>query len=443
MEQKHILMVDDVTTNLKCVGEVLKDTYKLSMAKSGRQALRFLKRSKPDLILLDINMPDMDGYQTMKYIKSSPEYADIPVVFLTANMETESEIEGFRLGAMDFIRKPFEPEVMLGRINKVLQIEETKKLLTIEASKDALTCLWNRKHLEKNVNRLSIEGEEGTFILFDMDNFKLVNNKFGHIMGDEVLVRFSKCLLKSTSDEDIVCRMGGDEFAVFLKGSVDVAALTQKISKLLEDIEACINFTKEHQKQLSVSAGIAIMPKDGMDFHTLYNKADKALYHVKQNGKRGYHFYQDKEKYSFLANGNSNVDLMLLRNMFEEQGSQKGAYHIEYEGFKRIYQFVERCVERSNQEVQIVLFTITGIPNMEEDLGTMIEGLSDVISLALRKGDVATKYSNTQYVVILMDASLIDGRRVAERVIQKCDNLCNETGFTIHYDIQSIQKQTD
>ena len=126
---KHILIVDDVTTNLKLAAEVLQGNYKLSMAKSGAQALQFLQKAKPDLILLDIRMPEMDGYQTLDLIKSNPDTANIPVVFLTVDDQRESEIKGLKMGAMDFITKPFEPGIMLSRIDKILQIEELRKNL--------------------------------------------------------------------------------------------------------------------------------------------------------------------------------------------------------------------------------------------------------------------------------------------------------------------------
>ena len=104
---KHILIVDDVTTNLKLAAEVLQEKYKLSMAKSGQQAIQFLQKAKPDLILLDIRMPEMDGYQTLELIKLDPTTANIPVVFLTVDDQRESEIRGLKMGAMDFILKPF------------------------------------------------------------------------------------------------------------------------------------------------------------------------------------------------------------------------------------------------------------------------------------------------------------------------------------------------
>lgn len=126
---KHILMVDDVSTNLKCVSEVLKNSYEISMAKSGEQALAILKERRPDLILLDINMPDMDGYETLTKIKENSDCPDVPVVFLTADSEIESELKSFKLGAVDFIRKPFAPDVMLSRIERILELQEMKKEL--------------------------------------------------------------------------------------------------------------------------------------------------------------------------------------------------------------------------------------------------------------------------------------------------------------------------
>ena len=124
---KHILMVDDNATNLKSAAEVLRDTYKLSMAKSGKQALKFLEKNTPDLILLDIMMPEMDGYQTMEEIKLHPNMANIPIIFLTSDTEQASEVRGLKMGAMDFITKPFVAGVMLGRIAQVLQMDEMRK----------------------------------------------------------------------------------------------------------------------------------------------------------------------------------------------------------------------------------------------------------------------------------------------------------------------------
>ena len=121
---KHILLVDDVSTNLKCVGLILKNKYKLTMVKSGREALDSLKNAIPDLVLLDIHMQDMDGYEVMQHMNEKPETAEIPVILMTADSEEGTEERGVALGAVGFIRKPFEPQVLLDRIAAVWKTEE-------------------------------------------------------------------------------------------------------------------------------------------------------------------------------------------------------------------------------------------------------------------------------------------------------------------------------
>lgn len=121
---KHILFVDDVSTNLKCVGLILKNKYKVTMVKSGGEALAFLKGAKPDLGLLDIHMQEMDGYDVMRCMKADPDTAHIPVILLTADAEEESRERGLALGAVDYISKPFEPQLLLERIEAVWHTEE-------------------------------------------------------------------------------------------------------------------------------------------------------------------------------------------------------------------------------------------------------------------------------------------------------------------------------
>ena len=117
---RKILMVDDVSTNIKCAEEVLKGKYELINARSGQTALEILEETEPDLIILDVNMPDMDGYELIKIIKDKKEYANIPVIFLTAENDEESEKKGLKLGATDYISKPFGPKILLGRIDSIL-----------------------------------------------------------------------------------------------------------------------------------------------------------------------------------------------------------------------------------------------------------------------------------------------------------------------------------
>lgn len=121
---KHILFVDDVSTNLKCVGLILKNKYKVTMVKSGQDALDCLKTMIPDLLLLDIHMQDMDGYEVMRQMKKNPETASIPVILVTADAEEDGETRGMALGAVGFVRKPFEPQTLLDKIEAVWKTEE-------------------------------------------------------------------------------------------------------------------------------------------------------------------------------------------------------------------------------------------------------------------------------------------------------------------------------
>lgn len=439
---KHLLMVDDSTTNLKCAAETLRKHYRLSMAKSGDQALHFLKKMRPDLILLDIKMPDMDGYETLKYIKDNPETTNIPVIFLTADSDQSSEIKGLKMGAMDYIRKPFEPEVMMSRIEKILQIEEMRKNLTISAQKDVLTGLWNRKYMEEGISRYAqMKNPSGVFMILDMDNFKLINDNFGHIMGDAVLIKFAETLRDVTKPEDIICRIGGDEFAMFLKGNFTKTDIAEIANQIITRIEDKVNAIKQEGYEVSVSVGISQMPEDSEEFIELYNKADKALYYVKQNGKRGYHFFHDKEKYSMKQSSMiEQVELQSFKQFVEEHGNNEGAYQVEYDNFKKIYQFVRRCVNRTKQKVQVALITLQddSEEKFEQTMRDEMALIMKAISLSLRRGDVATQFSKNQYVIILMDSNAENGQKVVKRVIETYRQYSDNHLVDVAYDMDEL-----
>ncbi|MDE6201975.1 MAG: response regulator, partial [Lachnospiraceae bacterium] len=140
---KQILIVDDVAADLQSAVEVLKDSYDITARDSGQKALALLQDMQPDLILLDVNMPGMDGYEVMEELKKDRKLNEIPVIFLTSQSDQESEIKGLKMGAMDFVRKPFEPEVMRSRIDKILRLTEQNRELQKIALKDGLTDLLN------------------------------------------------------------------------------------------------------------------------------------------------------------------------------------------------------------------------------------------------------------------------------------------------------------
>lgn len=439
---KRILMVDDVSTNLICASEVLKSSYEIITAKSGSQALAILQETTPDLILLDVVMPDMDGYEVFQKIKDMPKAHDIPVIFLTAEQDQQKELKGFEMGAMDFIRKPFEPEIMRSRIDKILKMTEENRALRNIAHKDELTKLQNRRCLEKYINEDHPE-MPGYFLLMDLDNFKLVNDTYGHIIGDDVLVRLAGVLEEEVGEEDCACRLGGDEFAVFVSGKYTTSEIRTMVRRIIAGCEFEISelLAEATDFKVSMSVGIAKKPEDGADFMTLYANADKALYYVKQNGKRGYHFYHDANNEDInLAKENQLIDLLQLQRLIQEKEDVKGAYQVEYNGFKRIYHFVARCMERKAQDVQLVLFTIK---TMQEHLlgedNIYIQSLEEAVSKLLRRGDVATKCGSAQYVVILMDASEQNGEMVAKRITQKFNDLIQDDQIQLYHEMQSIK----
>lgn len=445
---KRILMVDDVTTNLKCAAEVLKDSYEVTTAKSGKAALLILREMVPDVILLDINMPEMNGFEVMEKLKEDFATSDIPVIFLTAEADQENETKGLEMGAKDFIRKPFDPDAMKDRIDQVLQMAGSGEETQQDEQKDMLTNLLNRKYMEKLIDQEE-SMEKGVFLLLDLDNFKRVNDTFGQVIGDEVLIKFAGVMKEEVSSEDAVCRISGDEFAVFIPGEYEKKEIKSIARRMIAGIEFEINdlISDACDFKLSVSIGISQKPEDGRNFAELHAAADKALYYVKQNGKRGYYFFNNEDDRDKEAEEENLIDLLQLQRLVQEKGPKSGGvYRVEYDGFKRIYHFVSRCMERKSQDVQLVLFTIQETEEAQAEGCKAAEAigiLENAVSKSLRRGDVATKCGSSQYVAILMNASEENGALVVQRIRKKFMELSAETHLTLEYEMMSVGKKDE
>lgn len=443
---KHILLVDDVTLNLKCASEILKDSYEITTAKSGRKALLALKENTPDIILLDEEMPEMSGYDVLKMIKAEPNLMEIPVVFLTEDQERKNETLGLGAGAADFICKPFSPEDMIARIERVLQMNERGSGAS-GMKKDLLTGLPDKKYLEEKMEQVVAAKEKGVFLLLDLDNFRLVNENYGYGVGDEVLVKAAQVLTEDAPFGDMVCRMDEDEFVLFLQGEYEQQKIRNIIRRIIAGIEYEIGeyLADDNEFKVSASVGISRLPEDGESFGELYNLADKALYYVKQNGKRGYHFYRDRAVSEESEDEEDNlINLMQLERLIQEKEYSSGAYRVEYHSFKRIYHFVARCMERKSQDAQLVLFTLSAKEDCEKKGGreeNAMAVLEKAIAKSLRRGDVATRCGNCQYVVILMNASSENGDMVAGRIRDKFVNMVQDPTLSISYERQSIEKK--
>ncbi len=446
-----VLVVDDEPMNLMVAEGILKN-YRMdvTVAGSGREAIDICSNKDFDLIFLDYMMPEMNGFELLGKIREIETCQSIPVIFLTADNDTETETRCFKEGAIDFIAKPFVPEVMCSRIGRALELEELRCSLadrleqkTREVSdmkskscQDALTGLWNRVHTEETVNEMITQGVQGALMMIDMDNFKAINDNYGHLAGDKTLKMFAETLRKLSAEEDVLCRIGGDEFVVFVKGITSKAELGNRAADIISDL--CYKLEQcKFETNSSVSIGIAQTPEDGVDFSKLYNCADKALYYVKQNGKNSYHFFSDKLQAESMRAGKT-VDLNYLREVMSRADSGKGAFLLDFDSFHHVYSFISRFVERSGRDVQTVLFTVSEATEGDLDVTEMelvLEMLEKAIYISLRRSDVSTRYSGKQVIVILMDANGENGTMVAERILECFNKLYTGGKVQIDYGI--------
>lgn len=451
---KTILVVDDDKLNLSAARKVLSGEYKVIPVVRGTQVLSYLENEECDMILLDISMPEMDGFELLRKIRTMENGKDIPVIFLTADNDTETETRCFKEGAIDFIVKPFVPTVMQSRIGRALELEELRRGLADKLEKktrevsdirsksyqDVLTGLWNRAYTENAVNEMISQEKKGALFMLDMDNFKAVNDNYGHIAGDETLKVFAGTLKKFAGEGDILCRIGGDEFMIFVKGVTEKSELSSRAADIISDFQkkfAALSFEIE----CSVSIGIAQTPEDGLEFNKLYNSADKALYYVKQNGKNAYHFFSDKLQKEKIRAGKI-VDLKYINSLMSRADDGQGAYFLDIDSFHHVYNFICRFVKRNEKDVQTVLFTVNE-ENQEIDVTEMeliLETLEKAIYTSLRRSDVSTRYSSKQIVVILMDTDEVNGSMVADRILDCFYKMYSHQEVQIDYDIACISR---
>ncbi|MDD6826272.1 MAG: diguanylate cyclase [Oscillospiraceae bacterium] len=448
---KNILIVDDNKINLTAAKNALNDVYKVTAVISGEQALRFLSSNTPDLILLDINMPEMDGYEVLEKIRQIDRLMYIPVVFLTADNDAQTESKCLEAGAVDFIAKPFVPIVMRSRISRVIELEELRKSLAVKldekirevsdmksrTSKDTLTGLWNRTYTEETVNFLLSEGIKGALFMIDMDNFKLINDKYGHIAGDNTLKMFADTMRNHSSEQDILCRIGGDEFIMFIRDVNEKKKLGDMAAGIINELTEKIKDTG-YDTNTSVSIGISLSPVDGTEFSQLYNSADKSLYFVKQNGKGSFHFFSDQHLQEKERSENI-VDIKFIRDLMTRSDANNGSYMLNFESFNNVYNFIRRFVERTNRMVQTILFTVNDENNDFSEIEAALESLEYAVFSSLRRVDVSTRYSSKQLIVILIDSDKEGGVSVAQRIISCFEGMCNKPNIHITYDIARME----
>ena len=659
--KKIILIVDDDRLTLSTAQTLLGNEYKVVAVNSGRQAYKYLERHVPDLILLDINMPEISGFEVMKSLQADERWRKIPAIFLTADRSVETEIECFRVGAFDFISKPFEPQIMMSRIKSSIELdgyrkdlqrrldEKTKEMerITIQAimtvantvdakddytkghsmrvaayseilaqrlgwseediqniyyvamlhdvgkigvpdavlnkpfkltdlefrlikghtimgaeilkdfkmfpnvsigakyhherydgkgypeglkgesiplvarviglvdSYDAMTSnRVYRRRLNDNIVMEELErgkgsqwdpelvdifvslvkegalervwmpeedmaspifdsekivglsmgaesvlesptdyltgllskrkGEQeitaglrtvgGCLMILDLDHFKRINEEHGHLIGDYAL-RVTSDVLREVCGRDTVCRTGGDEFLYFIEGVRRREDAVDKVKEILE-VFAKKQEEVELLKETQLSVGISISGADGREFNELYQRADKALYHVKQNENLRYGFYEGTSM--VRTPEQSRNDLERVINIIENRDEYQGLFQVDYDEFAHIYDFVQHMSKRSKQKTQLLLFTLFFQEGTEIKLERMeiaMQCMEQAICKSLRGVDVGTRYSSSQFLVVLMGTEKENIRVVTDRIVQNYFKLYGGKDITLTYDI--------
>ncbi len=295
----EILVVDDSLINQIALRGILEDEFDIVCASSGKEMFKILEKVSPKLIILDIIMPEWDGFQVIEKLKASEEYQKIPVIFITGLNDAKSEEKGFQLGAIDYIAKPFKENVVKARVRSYIQLYDFIKSAEDLSKKDGLSGLYNKKTTEELIIKNLTKVDNGALMVIDVDNFKSINDTFGHLYGDMVIKQLASVLRSIFQKSDILGRVGGDEFFVFLRNYNDKGVLDARANDICREFRK----TYEHNGQsVSISSSIGIATTDdSLDFEELYKKADVALYETKANGKNGFTFFSGSEEIAYKS----------------------------------------------------------------------------------------------------------------------------------------------
>ncbi|MBN2012388.1 diguanylate cyclase [candidate division KSB1 bacterium] len=284
----RILIVDDEPNWHNTYRRIFRaKPYETEYASSGAEALEKAATFKPDIILLDIMMPGIDGYTVCEDLKQKEDTKDVEVIFVSGKGKLDDRLKAYKLRASDFLVKPFSHDELLAKLELLL---EKRKFYLEMASTDALTQLGNRKFFDEkygNIFDLSVRYEKHFAIaIADIDHFKRVNDTYGHDMGDFILQQVAQRLLTSFRKTDLVARIGGEEFA-FLLPETKREFVAMVLNRCRADIESQV-FRKpgsDTDLKVTISIGFATFPEDADDQKRLFKTADECLYTAKNNGR--------------------------------------------------------------------------------------------------------------------------------------------------------------
>lgn len=422
---KWIIVVDDDMANLKVAGHILqKQQMRVTCIKSGPKLLEYVDAGNvPDLILLDIKMPGMDGFETLSLLREMEQKKgldQIPVIFLTAEEGTDTESRGFEVGVSDFIRKPFDADVLLRRINNIVSQHDTVVNLRSEATTDKLTGFLNKAATGEALSKFC-SNSEGSLAMIDLDSFKLVNDICGHEMGDKILIAFADILRKNAPESSQYGRIGGDEFNAFLFGLLTAEELTDFTQRLNDQLvaEAKRLMGENMDIPLGVSVGAVQVPKHGVVYDTLLKFADKALYVVKKNGKHGCLYYR-AEDYEDDELNRSRLSIDTISEILGERSIPDVALQLDKDAFSDVYRYVMRYNARNSRIAGKLLFTLDEPEGVDRQVYLdACDAFSNHIRDSLRKSDIFMRTRFNQYFVLLTEIRMDSLSLVCDHLIEK------------------------
>ena len=331
MKKHLILIADDNPVNIQLLINILETDFNLIVAKNGLKALQSIEKSQPDLVLLDIKMPKMNGYDVCEHVQGNPITQGIPIIFISAMSESEEISKGFAVGAVDYITKPFNSAEVKARVKTHLSMSEMRKLLNQnnqlleqkvaektlslqnelkyrkkieqdilhQAYYDALTDLPNRKLLLDRLEQALITSRRhnhfGAIIFLDLDRFKSVNDSLGHSVGDGVIIEAARRIKSCIWEEDTASRFGGDEYIILLRHvgkNKELAGITlQKVSSCLQEKLNQVYTIHGHELYLTCSIGITLFPYHDQSMDDIIRNADTAMFCAKENGRNQVAYY--------------------------------------------------------------------------------------------------------------------------------------------------------
>lgn len=295
-----VLIIDDDPNIIKLIAESFKHDFSVHFATSGATGLDLAISKKPDVILLDVKLPDVHGYELIRQLKNNPQTHDIPVMFVSSMCSVNEQEVGFKIGAIDYVVKPIEIPLLKMRVRTHAKIRQQALMLEQLAATDSLTNIANRRKFDEvlshELDRARREKTSLSLLFIDVDNFKAYNDNYGHGKGDECLVAVSK-LFKQTVHRpgDFLARIGGEEFAIILSDTNETGAckLCDDIKQGLQDL--CLPHAYSDVAQhVTVSIGVTVVEGENhaQDAKQVCAGADSALYYVKENGRSGYSVFR-------------------------------------------------------------------------------------------------------------------------------------------------------